>query len=105
MDGGGLAWDGDGRMLTVWRREMSIFISRPGEPETKIGEGRAPMIATGRAGAYVVWQDGQNVVLKKLGAEGVDTIGPGRLPHIVMARSGTPVVAFERSGTIYSVKR
>lgn len=38
MDGGGLAVSGSS-IFTAWRREHSLFLDQPGEPEIPLGKG------------------------------------------------------------------
>ena len=54
MDGGGVAPDG----TTAWRRESTVFLVRPGEPEQALGPGKDPAIASG---PYVVWSNGKQL--------------------------------------------
>lgn len=59
MDGGGLATDRDGQVVTIWRRDKQIFRSTPGEPELSLGEGAQGWAATGPDGVYLVWTTGR----------------------------------------------
>ena len=54
MDGGGIAISANGP-VTGWRREHSLFLDRPGEPEESIGEGVDMAIAAGKSGTYAIW--------------------------------------------------
>jgi hypothetical protein len=83
MDGGGLT-HADGRTITVWRRELDIFMAEPGQPETRIGEGKDVAIAASQGRIYtlwvkgaqlVAWVDGKTEVLAEKGAMPVLTAG------------------------------
>ncbi|HEV2971567.1 MAG TPA: sialidase family protein [Pirellulales bacterium] len=59
MDGGGLACDTDGRVVTIWRRDKEIFRCSPGESETLLGEGGQGWAAAGADGVYLTWTTGR----------------------------------------------
>jgi hypothetical protein len=59
MDGGSIVAGPDGRTETVWMREFSVFRSRPGQPEDRIGPGIQAWAAPGPGGAYVAWLVGR----------------------------------------------
>ena len=63
MDGGGIVV-ASGSVMTAWRRNLDIFIAKPGSPEEKIGEGRNPAIAAGRDGAYVIWSTADGLMVR-----------------------------------------
>lgn len=55
MDGGAIAIARDG-IVSVWRREQSIFISSGrASDERRVGDGEQPWIAATDAGPFVVW--------------------------------------------------
>ncbi len=50
MDGGGLAFDSTGALVSIWRRENDVYLSeRPGA-EKKLETGKDPAIAAGPDG-------------------------------------------------------
>jgi hypothetical protein len=56
QDGGGLALDARGNPVTAWRREGSVFVARPGQPEQEQGTGTDPAVVVGGDGRiYTVW--------------------------------------------------
>ena len=91
MDGGGLAADADGKVLSVWRRQETVYRCRPGQPEESLGPGSQPWVAAGPGGFYAVWITGRpGNVLALL----PDTESPLRLT----ARGSDPVVVGPVSG-------
>jgi hypothetical protein len=48
MDGGAIATNDQAQAFTIWRRKDTIYRSRPGHPETKIGVGQQPWIYAGQ---------------------------------------------------------
>ncbi len=59
MDGGGLAADRDGQVVTIWRRDKQLFRCTPGQPELSLGEGAQGWAATGPDGVYLIWTTGR----------------------------------------------
>jgi hypothetical protein len=59
MDGGGLAADRDGQVVTIWRRDKQLFRCVPGQAETSLGEGAQGWAATGPDGVYLIWTTGR----------------------------------------------
>ncbi len=55
MDGGMLTALTDGQLLTVWRREDSIYRCVEGEPEQLLGRGTQPWVAGNSQGHAIVW--------------------------------------------------
>ncbi len=62
MDGGGLT-HADGRTMTVWRRELDIYMAEPGRPEVRLGEGKDVAVAASQDGIYALWVKGAQLVL------------------------------------------
>jgi hypothetical protein len=54
MDGGGMAIAGDA-VYTVWRRDQTIYLARPGEAERELGPGRDAAIAVAGGRVYTAW--------------------------------------------------
>ena len=64
MDGGMLAVDRAGKVITVWRREGRIFASTDdGSPETLLGNGQQPWVAATLAGPIFAWTRGRDGIL------------------------------------------
>ena len=101
MDGGSMVV-APGGIATVWRRELDIYHAVPGNPETKIGAGRNPMMSARDGNSYVVWQDGPAIRLRTLPAADETIVGEGRLPQVLALSHGRVLVAWERSGRVYT---
>ena len=101
MDGGSMVV-APGGIATVWRRELDIYHAVPGNPETKIGTGRNPMMSARDGISYVVWQDGPAIRLRTLPAGDETIVGEGRLPQVLALSRGRVLVAWERSGRVYT---
>jgi hypothetical protein len=100
MDGGGLAFD-HGRLITAWRRESEIFLARPGEKETGLGEGKDVAIASGSKGAYVIWSSAKGLQLLSPGAKTpVKLADDGGFPAIATLSDGSALAAWEQNGSI-----
>ena len=103
MDGGGLAVDGGGTIGTVWRREKDVFFARPGQPERRVGTGRDPALALGRAGAWsVVFRDEAGISLGVGKSPGTRALAPGaQAPVLVALDDGSWLAAWERDGRVF----
>jgi hypothetical protein len=56
MDGGMIAVDPQGKLVTAWRRDRQVYLARvDGSQEQLLGPGEQPWIATTAAGPVVVW--------------------------------------------------
>ena len=101
MDGGDLSVTATGELITTWRRELDIFITRPGQAEERLAGGRSPMLATSGGRTVVTWQDGRDIKLRSLDDDSVAVAGQGRLPQVTILRDGKLLVAWERDGKVY----
>ena len=100
MDGGGIAVSANG-VVTAWRREHSIFLDRPGEPETKIGEGTDVAIAGGKLGTYGVWVTPESLEFRGPNDKSPRELGvKGDFPAIATLADGSTIVAYEHDGKI-----
>lgn len=72
MDGGMLATDGKGSVLTVWRRDNEVFTAADSSAgETKLGAGQQPWCAWSENGPIIVWtQDRAGTLFLQRGAKG-----------------------------------
>ncbi len=94
MDGGALVVDAKGP-VTVWRRESTVYLDRPGEPEVEIGAGKNPAMAAGT----VLWSapDGLREWRSSAPSRLVDSAGA----YPAMAADGGHVAAaWESKGRI-----
>ena len=79
MDGGGIADAGEGKLLSVWRREDHVYSARPGEAEVELGQGKdAALAGNGRGEAAIVWR----------APSGLQTRIPGRSEPMSLAADG-----------------
>lgn len=99
-DGGGLAMAGD-ELLTVWRREKSIYTAAPGAEEKELGEGGQPVVALGPDGAWLAWQAADGVRLKGPKDKESKLLGSGRFPILATAAGASAplVVAWETAAS------
>lgn len=85
MDGGALNVDAKGP-VTVWRREMAVFTSRPGEAETQVGAGKNPSMA----GGVVLWS----------ATDGLRSARPGSPAELLDADGTYPSLASDGRRTL-----
>jgi hypothetical protein len=78
MDGGGLAIR-QGRIVSAWRRDLSVFLASPGEVEKEIGEGTDVSISAGIQGVYTIWT----------APNGIRALTPGHTGAISMSAKGS----------------
>lgn len=101
MDGGGLGVDGAGRVMTIWRREQTVFAAEAGAPEKPLGSGKNPTLVAGRRGFYGAWTRGKSVLLWRPDLEEPETIdADGAFPSMAALSDGSVVLAWESSGAI-----
>jgi len=103
MDGGGLAIDPRGAVVTVWRRETDVFLASPGRPEERLATGHDPVIAVaGDGGWSVAWQGEEGLLIRdakhaapRLLAEG------GQAPALLALPDGSLLAAWEREKRVF----
>jgi len=101
MDGGGIAADSQGRLITVWRRESSVYIAEPGAAEQMIEAGKDAAVAAGNKGVYAVWSSGAGVHARVPGqTKPVSLSTMGGFPQVVALPDGSAVAAWEEHGKI-----
>jgi BNR repeat-like domain len=97
MDGGGLGITAGGEVVSVWRREQTVFAAEPGGRERKVGEGVNPALAND--GRTVAWVSPAGLNLTELGATEPMTLDPkGNFPALGAFGDGSVIVAWERGG-------
>lgn len=100
MDGGGIVATTSG-VVTAWRREHSIFLDRPGEPEREIGQGTDVSLAAGKAGVYAIYTTPDTLQLLAPGAATPRPLGiKGAFPTVAALPAGGAVIAWEQDGRI-----
>lgn len=94
MDGGALVLDDRGP-LSVWRRESTVFLSRPGAKEMEVGSGKNPAMA----GHTVVWSAPDALRLKH--GSGASTVLDAAGTYPAVASDGKhDVIVWEANGRI-----
>lgn len=84
MDGGDLSADASGRVTTVWRRQMDVYMAEPSKPEVKLGSGRTPVILQTSDGPVVAWnQDGTIQFRRPDGGETLP-LAKGQFPKLAL---------------------
>jgi len=100
MDGGGIAVF-QNRVITAWRREGTVYVAEPGQPETAIGQGKHVTIAAGAKGPYVVWVSSSGIEVRMPAAsESVRISEKGIDSSLVSQADGSILVAWEEDGVI-----
>ena len=100
MDGGGLAV-AQGKILTAFRRERTVYRAEPGAPEIRIAEGQDPSLAAGAKGSAVVWSSGPAVWAQAGQGTKPLTLSPaGAFPVVVALPDGSFLAAWEENAAI-----
>ena len=100
MDGGGIAV-GKGRIVTAWRREASVYVAEPTQPERAIGIGKDVALAVGKKGPYVAWVNSTSVELHLPGASRPEKLSEkGAFPALTALADGSVLAAWEEDGAI-----
>jgi len=98
MDGGGLAVS-SGKIVTAWRRESSVFLDEPGQPERQVGAGKDIALALSGNRTYVAWVDGTKVEAWDDGK--MEPLSDsGAFPSLAALPSGGILAAWEENGGI-----
>jgi hypothetical protein len=101
MDGGGVALDARGNIVTVWRRQNEIFQGPPGVAEAPVGAGKDPAIAAGKSGVFLAWSGAAGLVARTPAAGGIETIDPkGAYIQLAALADGAVLAAWESGGAI-----
>ena len=82
MDGGALALDTEGKLVSAWRRETSVYLSS-GADERLVGNGEQPWTAAGA----IVWLEKRNARLFALlpGAKDAETLADSANDPVIAA--------------------
>lgn len=102
MDGGSLAFTRDNQVISVWRREGNLFVSKEGNTaETKISDGRNASISAGQQGIDIVWNQQGKIYLKNSQHSETQLIGEGRYPIIKTINKKESFIIWENQGDIF----
>jgi hypothetical protein len=102
MDGGGLAFSGDGRAVTAWRRESAVYWTLGDGREQALGDGLNPALAARGNVAFVAFQRRVWIAGARLRLDHpdeppqVEELGPGAYPAVAALPDGRFVVVAER---------
>jgi hypothetical protein len=92
MDGGDIAVNPDGDLLTVWRRDGTLYSAEPGlDSERLLGRGEQPSIVATSNGYFITWVDrrgGELLLLHPASAN----------PVTIAKKASDPVLAAPGSG-------
>jgi hypothetical protein len=95
MDGGSAVYDNAGKLLTVWRRESTVYsASLDGEETTVASPALQPVIAQVKGRTFIAYeQDGEVRLL--ISPPSSRSIGPGKAPVIASNADGTAYLSWE----------
>lgn len=90
MDGGGLTFlrAEAGKPFTVWRREGTLYLARPGAPEETLGEGRDATVSASTRGPVLAWQAKAGLLVR----------GPGEAARVLDAKGSAASLAAAPDG-------
>ena len=90
MDGGGLTFlrAEPGKPVTVWRRDGTLYLARPGAPEESLGEGRDAAVAATPRGPVIAWQSKTGLLVRR----------PGETPRVLDAKGSAASAAAAPDG-------
>lgn len=96
MDGGDMASDSIGNIVSVWRRKTEIYLStKPGE-ETLLGEGKDPALAISGGVTYAGWSSAKGIQLWRSDTSAVTTLDTsGGYLQLVRIGAGQVLAAWE----------
>ena len=100
MDGGGVV-EVNGKIISAWRRENTVYLNEPGEREIALGEGKDVAIARSSSGAYVAWVGTAGIEIHKPGDQSpVLLSASGAYPTLKELANGYILAAWENNGQI-----
>ena len=90
MDGGGVTFlrAEPGKPFTVWRRDGTLYLARPGAPEESLGEGRDAAVAATPRGPVIAWQSKTGLLVRR----------PGETARVLDAKGGAASTAAAPDG-------
>jgi hypothetical protein len=99
MDGGGLAVDDRGNVLSIWRRDKEVFLAKPGSEEKLLGMGKDPTVLVTKKGTYALWTTGTalNALLPGK-AEPVTLDSAGGFGQLTTLPDGSALAVWETPG-------
>lgn len=101
MDGGDLSADASGKLTTVWRRQLDIYMAEPSKPEVKLGNGRTPVILQTAKGNAIAWQQENSIQFRSPDGLKTSSLGNGQYPKLALAKDQKAAICtFEREGHV-----
>jgi hypothetical protein len=105
MDGGALAFDRNGQLTSIWRRENTVYRAVIDAPETEIsGPAMQPVIVRVGADLIAAFEKDGEVMLARNG-EKPTSIGKGRWPALAANSAGVCYIAWEATDGKMLVQR
>ncbi|MBC8096116.1 MAG: exo-alpha-sialidase [Akkermansiaceae bacterium] len=69
MDGGSIAINPAGEVLTAWRREKSVFASRPTMPEQRLADGSQALVFSTSKDTLYFWESSGGLMMRRNDAQ------------------------------------
>jgi hypothetical protein len=91
MDGGTVALQANGKPLTVWRREGTVYQCQPGQAEQAVAEGRNCTLAVTATGPILAWEHRGTLYVKPDRGQAV-AVGQGQVPGLAVSGSSAVCV-------------
>lgn len=96
MDGGAVAFAGNGLPLAFWRREKTIFASATPTEEDRLSDsGLQPVIQAGSRGVVTVWEERGGLMFKRGEAAPTQFSANGRAAAVAAMPDGGAAIAWE----------
>lgn len=100
MDGGGMTFDQQDKIQTVWRRQGKIYFSGPGKNEIEIAEGKNGVIENAGGKNIYAWNANGEIVCRVPG-KGNQVLGKGSIPVLKKINNHMVLCAWDDGGKIY----
>lgn len=84
MDGGDLAVDVTGKVTTVWRRQMDVYVAEPSKSEIKLGSGRTPVILQTSQGPAIAWEQQGTIQFRSPNSQKAAPLAKGQYPKLAL---------------------
>jgi hypothetical protein len=97
MDGGSAAYDSAGKLLTVWRRESTVYSTVLDSEEVPVASPAVqPVITQVKDRAIIAYEQNGDVELL-IGSQAPQSLGKGKAPVVASNTDGTAYVSWEGS--------
>lgn len=84
MDGGDLSADASGKLTTVWRRQLDIYMAEPSKPEVKLGSGRTPVTLQTSKGPVIAWHQDGTIQFRSADGKKSFPLAKGQYPKLAL---------------------